>query len=1731
VTIDGLAARKGRHIASSLASSLKGWQLIGFVLAANLIGACSNNKKPAVDAAPVNADGGSKDAVKDNHPVDDAGSAERPTDPQSGCMSDAGVKSKGPGESCTCASECRSGFCTDGVCCDSACGETCKSCALPSSLGTCSLVPAGAPPSQRSQCPADRTSSCGLDGTCDGAGQCRKYVSGVLCKNGTCDGDSIVGALACDGKGSCSQKTTTNCYPYTCDTSTNECKPDCTSNADCAANQTCFANSCGRKLNGAKSERASDCLSGYLADGVCCNLACSAPCMSCNEPGYAGRCRLIGFGVEHLTKCPKEEQNTCGTTGACDGAGDCQIWGESTPCGNAECIGTTLLNTARVCDGLGTCSYPQLVDCAPFLCDGTQCNGSCVSDDQCEPGHACVETTVNGMSTGTCGKKQIGQPCTDASECQSEQCVDGVCCESSCEGACRSCGLPGSPGRCVSISAGRPDLHNQCKDAGKTACGTNGLCDGSGGCQKYATGTECGVQSCKDGAYTPAPTCNAAGQCVASPSRSCFPFVCNDSTCYTSCSSQLECSSGNYCVDSSCGTKDDGADCSTGKECKSGFCAQGVCCNSACTDECMSCNQPTTLGICASVPDGTPDPQEKCNVTVDTSCGTTGKCLAAKCAYWDKGTQCKPSVCASTSSVTPAGTCDGVGMCVVPDDKSCGTFLCRSNACPNSCQDDSWCLAPNTCVNGSCGRKPNGATCSSGSQCSSGNCTEGVCCDTPCSDAASGSLCKSCKVSGKVGTCSPVPAGKADPKQRCAASDAGKGDCSNDGTCDGKGACEPWSTNTGCRQASCSGGNFTPAAQCDGAGHCPAATTQACDPYVCSATSPSCLTTCTSNADCKSGLTCLTTNNTCGDKQANGKSCKANSDCTSGFCSPEGVCCNSACSGACQSCTLTGKVGTCSSIASGGTPRDTTTCAVNASNVCGNTGKCNGNNGCQLASVGTTCGNASCAPAISGTVGGASVQESVARLPAPTCDGAGACVPGSSISCGAFQCNASNAQCKTTCSSTSSDCYAIESTSGGNSCISGTCQKSPNGSTCSTGSTCASGNCVDGRCCGSASCGACLACNIANAQGNYDGVCRAVGAGVTEPHGLCSTTASSTCGTDGKCNGAGACEKWNGSTCTVASAACADTHHTVNTAGTCNGSGTCAPGTPVACGVGYLCLSATGACAASCTSGNEATNCDTADGFSCGSGGTCQKTGLGAACTTNNQCSTGYCVDGVCCQSSSCADCSSCNVAGSVGTCHAVAANTADGACTATCPTSTSTSGLCDGSGACKGASSCQTGYVCTAGACATTCTSNAQCDTAAGYACASGGTCKKAAGQSCSAAADCASGFCVQDICCSTGCTGGCQTCTATPGTCTSIAAGGTPRDSSCAANPPCGDTGVCDGAGACQIASSTTACSVPLTCTGATESGGTSTCDGHGQCNTPTPHPCTTGYVCSGNQCATTCTVGVGSECATGYTCASDGHCKKADAQTCGADGDCANGHCIDNGTGTKICCAVACTDATCGKKALCTTNGLDCQTHAGETCGTATCSADNLSRIPTGTCDGSGGCTPADPVACTTGYLCSGGTCAGNCSGDSSCNVSGGYACFGTSCKKTDGQPCSGATECGHNSCITNGTSNICCATACSDVACGTKAACAADGSGCQTHAGETCGVAGCGTDGISTVTVGTCNGSGACNQPSTPCTVGYKCLSGACETSCTANTSCATGYVCDMGSPGTCVLGPS
>ena len=116
----------------------------------------------------------------------------------------------------------------------------------------------------------------------------------------------------------------------------------------------------------------------------------------------------------------------------------------------------------------------------------------------------------------------------------------------------------------------------------------------------------------------------------------------------------------------------------------------------------------------------------------------------------------------------------------------------------------------------------------------------------------------------------------------------------------------------------------------------------------------------------------------------------------------DGACCDTACTGQCEACDVAGVVGVCTPVA-GAPHRSRAPCSDGGGDVCkvrecdgvaGHGGSCQGyKNG-----ITTACGSASCANA--------------KYTPAPTCDGAGACV---TASCADNLGCVSDTACRTSC--------------------------------------------------------------------------------------------------------------------------------------------------------------------------------------------------------------------------------------------------------------------------------------------------------------------------------------------------------------------------------------------------------------------------------------------------------------------------------------------------------------------------------------------------------------------------------------------------------------------------------------------------------------------------------------------------------------------------------------------
>ena len=214
------------------------------------------------------------------------------------------------------------------------------------------------------------------------------------------------------------------------------------------------------------------------------------------------------------------------------------------------------------CSGLCEACLASKTPSATGTCDDI--------DADTDPDMECIGATLCD-GAGVCELLSNGTSCSQNGECMSNFCVDGVCCNNACPGACEACNLGGSIGTCTDRAAG------------------------------------------------------AAG------SPSCAPYLCdgNNGTCPNTCVDSGDCSAGNYCnASNNCVAQQaNGSMCGDPEECTSGNCVDGFCCNSACGGVCQACDGDMTAGAagtCSFINSGA-DPENEC--PGPQTCDGAGACM------------------------------------------------------------------------------------------------------------------------------------------------------------------------------------------------------------------------------------------------------------------------------------------------------------------------------------------------------------------------------------------------------------------------------------------------------------------------------------------------------------------------------------------------------------------------------------------------------------------------------------------------------------------------------------------------------------------------------------------------------------------------------------------------------------------------------------------------------------------------------------------------------------------------------------------------------------------------------------------------------------------------------------------------------------------------------------------------------------------------------------------------
>jgi MYXO-CTERM domain-containing protein len=317
---------------------------------------------------------------------------------------------------------------------------------------------------------------------------------------------------------------------------------------------------------------------------------------------------------------------------------------------------------------------------------------------------------------------------------------------------------------------------------------------------------------------------------------------------------------GYFCDNGECREKrGSGQACTDEEECASGFCIEGICCDTRCDGLCQSCRASEKAdgmddGLCGPAADGT-DPHEDCGADDPASCDKDGSCDGSgQCRLYPNGTECRDTACTGDEQSGFGVTtyeCDGAGACDSTLQSVCGFYACQDARCDADCDDDSSCTLDAYCEGGECKSKTGlGTPCTLASECQSGFCVDGFCCDGLCAGQ-----CEACDLTGGEGRCTPVTGAPRGERPACEALDPDE-PCSQT-ECDGedRGSCAGYvGREVDCRAASCEDGVATLATSCNGSSQCPAVMLDHCEPYACSG--DACGTTCLVNEDCALGNLC-----------------------------------------------------------------------------------------------------------------------------------------------------------------------------------------------------------------------------------------------------------------------------------------------------------------------------------------------------------------------------------------------------------------------------------------------------------------------------------------------------------------------------------------------------------------------------------------------------------------------------------------------------------------------------------------------------------------------------------------------------------------------------------------------------------------------------------------------------------------------------------------------------------
>ena len=291
------------------------------------------------------------------------------------------------------------------------------------------------------------------------------------------------------------------------------------------------------------------------------------------------------------------------------------------------------------------------------------------------PGTGAVD--VIAASSAEILARENGEPCSEAGECRSNNCVTDLnaagqersfCCDESCTDPCSSC----------------------IGDVQAAGGGGNGFCSVVSNNFEISTACITGVQlllACVE------------GEIEASGISACEPYVClNETQCGDECADDDDCHEDHYCEDDDCLPRKAIAEsCDRDRMCESKSCADGVCCDTACAGQCQACD--LEVGRCSQVTSGQPHGTRDACDGDDEEC--RGECTTDPdaCTYEEK--ECGDAAC--EDGERSFGMCNiaASGVCT-PQTQVCAPFACTGDGdCFEECETVDECGPGAVC-------KPNG---------------------------------------------------------------------------------------------------------------------------------------------------------------------------------------------------------------------------------------------------------------------------------------------------------------------------------------------------------------------------------------------------------------------------------------------------------------------------------------------------------------------------------------------------------------------------------------------------------------------------------------------------------------------------------------------------------------------------------------------------------------------------------------------------------------------------------------------------------------------------------------------------------------------------------------------------------------------------------------------------------------------------------------------------------------